>query len=785
MKRQTHLAIAFALAFLLPLTVEMGRLRPLARGGQRIAWASDLLEGSTPSEAEPDLVVTGVWLQGDQVCTQVRNVGDAPSPAGHVTALSIDGQVVTTDLVDVQLAVGERLNRCTGLSWQCDPPEDLVAACADLHNQVNEADENNNCRQEVWGCDSTPPTITSGPAVSQLGQDSASISWTTDEDAGSLVRYDSKAAGYSYQVSSTSPSKDHELVLNSLQPATTYHFVAESADAGGNRAACREGFFQTLPVDDALAPKMARLAAVGRRLPPEFAAFVEQGVAVDRVTFAMDGVQLGTDYSAPFQVPADAILLGLDPDEFYTPHSVDASAHDLDGEQDAMSVDWDGSSLLTCRSTDPSLRFRIPHDGYRIYTEGDAALPGEELLEVESKEFTGYLEWSRIPGAIPGMSEVTRGEWHAVEPVDFTLDGAPLPTTYLGHPFHQDLVLQHTFDPAGLPLGPHVLSVRAVSSRGCHMEDSIVIEVAGPPDLTFARTVTRHGTYLAVELAVTNAGTGPVSVTGVTDTLVGFQATMPAVPGEYATDVRYTYPARLSRVDITPWGGRSLDAGETWTLTYHAVPILFAGTYSRRIGGWTRVEYSGWLGTGEEVLTDLAEWVEIPGLSDPVPLDTAVEDAVAAADYLLVTRPQYLFNLYEATEVHGLLADMAELARWRGGVLGYFSGYLTLATAFETGDPLTAGNFWSGVEDEVFLADVDGDRIRAYILEEEIESPGMAFPLTHGLEEGDGLALGNLWGSCSDASAHPWQEIAVADSTERHVHVYQSGYVPDTLDFQH
>lgn len=72
------MVLALTLALLLPLIPGIGHGPRSAAGPQ----------------AGPDLVITDVWLQGEQVCTQVRNVGDGPSPAGHVTALSIDGQVV-------------------------------------------------------------------------------------------------------------------------------------------------------------------------------------------------------------------------------------------------------------------------------------------------------------------------------------------------------------------------------------------------------------------------------------------------------------------------------------------------------------------------------------------------------------------------------------------------------------------------------------------------------------------------------------------------------------------
>jgi hypothetical protein len=99
------------------------------------------------------------------------------------TALSIDGMPTAVDLMVLTMASGEWLNRCFGITWQCSPLSDTIRVLADMEDGVVESDETNNTLEEDWWCDTTPPTITSGPSVSSITQTSGTVSWTTDESS--------------------------------------------------------------------------------------------------------------------------------------------------------------------------------------------------------------------------------------------------------------------------------------------------------------------------------------------------------------------------------------------------------------------------------------------------------------------------------------------------------------------------------------------------------------------------------------------------------------------------
>ena len=81
--------------------------------------------------------------------------------------------------------------------------------------------------------DAVPPRIVSGPTVVEVGNNSATIEWETDELADSFVDYDTKP--YLGQVvGSPGLSRNHRVVLTDLTPGTRYFFKAGSRDASGN-----------------------------------------------------------------------------------------------------------------------------------------------------------------------------------------------------------------------------------------------------------------------------------------------------------------------------------------------------------------------------------------------------------------------------------------------------------------------------------------------------------------------------------------------------------------------
>ena len=92
--------------------------------------------------------------------------------------------------------------------------------------------------------DTTPPIITNVTATN-ITNNSAAITWNTDEVADSLVNY-GKASG-SYTESEERPLfvVNHTIELTGLSSGTTYYYVVTSTDRSGNRNESSEYYFTT------------------------------------------------------------------------------------------------------------------------------------------------------------------------------------------------------------------------------------------------------------------------------------------------------------------------------------------------------------------------------------------------------------------------------------------------------------------------------------------------------------------------------------------------------------
>ncbi len=80
--------------------------------------------------------------------------------------------------------------------------------------------------------DTTPPVIVSGPSAA-AADCTATIAWTTDEDATSVVEYGPDTA-YGFTETVSGYATEHSVVLENLTPGTAYHYRVLSADRAGN-----------------------------------------------------------------------------------------------------------------------------------------------------------------------------------------------------------------------------------------------------------------------------------------------------------------------------------------------------------------------------------------------------------------------------------------------------------------------------------------------------------------------------------------------------------------------
>ena len=96
--------------------------------------------------------------------------------------------------------------------------------------------------------DDTPPDVTapviSNIQVTDIGTDTATITWDTDEASTSVVDY-GLTSSYTDQESDPTLVTSHEIILTGLDPETEYHFAVTSADASSNEDTSADDTFTT------------------------------------------------------------------------------------------------------------------------------------------------------------------------------------------------------------------------------------------------------------------------------------------------------------------------------------------------------------------------------------------------------------------------------------------------------------------------------------------------------------------------------------------------------------
>ena len=128
-----------------------------------------------------------------------------------------------------------------------------LSASTTYHFEASSADASSNTAasgDQTFTTDTPPPVDTTPPVISDLqvsaiSETSATVTWTTDEPATSVVAYGPTSAYEDGTESTAGLTTAHSVVLSNLSASTTYHFEASSADANGNTASSGDQTFTT------------------------------------------------------------------------------------------------------------------------------------------------------------------------------------------------------------------------------------------------------------------------------------------------------------------------------------------------------------------------------------------------------------------------------------------------------------------------------------------------------------------------------------------------------------
>ena len=589
---------------------------------------------TTTSATLPDLIVTDIWSDGNLIHCQVQNIGEAVAYQGWELSLTIDGTLRATSRVPVDLAPRDRWSRAFDYAWQCSGREDVLLVAADYQDVVAERDEANNRREEAWPCDTTPPRIISGPRVSNITQSSATISWVTDEESNSDMQWGQAARVYPWVFGSPALVVNHVLILNNLDPSTTYHARAHSADASGNSVLSGDFTFQTAPLPDETNPTVRLLDPGTCRGKVLIQAEAEDNVAVAKVEFYLDDALVFTAYRPPYVVELDTTLFENGS------HNLKAKAYDL---RNRFAIDDRQMGIVNpIDATAPTVTILSPANG--------ASISGQINVVASLADDTGLAQsFFRVDG-----------NWEGFE-------GLPTNPT--------SAIVTFTWDSRLAANGSHRLAVEVYDKDvkyGYATVDVTVQQVPTPqpPKLKITkREVTRVNNYFTVALTIQNVGGQTASNIKIKDTMYGFQpmAAFTTVPVHADYKTEYDPYKKESVCAITAY--QSLTPGQSRTYTYGIAPILFTSTPpTPDIGSYT------WMGYDPPSGSTIYDALTLPTAKtmDGDTIPAAYNKAVKLADMLLVTNPSRLFWFAGSpSNVETLLADMAQLAVCDEAVLGY------------------------------------------------------------------------------------------------------------------
>jgi hypothetical protein len=620
----------------------------------------------------PDLIVSSVWRVGSAVWYRVENQGEATAPAGHTARLTVNGLGADTHRLSVPLPPGTGAKgRFPHYAFQCVGEITTMQVSADIATEVAESDETNNSRPAIWLCEE-PLRITAGPRIAHTTLHSATLVWTTNRPATGVVDYDTAASLFGMQASQAALSEEHQITLEGLLPGVLYQYRVTSTDMHQDAVTSPPAFFQTEAPSKHMPPWVADLRFERKDGPdPQYRIIAEAGddEEVTHVIFYLDGKPFHTDYSPPFEAVVAPGLIGTSRADFFQKHDMAAVAVDAGMR---VSERFPGLFEPAHECADITAHFVFPYPPEVIYVPRTPVPPGTTYpLTVYGVKVE--RTWTSAPhtGLDDTPDFLLRETESPLQEMRYYANSVAIgtiPPDPADPWFNHRYTLEWNLD--GYRAGDYHLRFDAVGDADCiqTLEWDTRIEV-GEPSLTCERRFWREGHTFWIELAIRNHGTVSYRCDQVRDNVDGLQP-IHAVDGDTTVSSLATADGREHevRIHVGGAGTHEIPPGRSLVVAYRAVPVhLHSPAADHYRIGEERVTVHG--------LSAAERWsFDLPGTvtEDGERLSVALDRAIAAADYLIVTNPERAQLFFGSAD--DLLSKMAEFAYERSGVLGYLSG---------------------------------------------------------------------------------------------------------------
>ena len=165
---------------------------------------------------------------------------------------------------------------------------------------------------------------TTGPVITNIaaypGQQSAGITWSTDEPATSVVEYSTNTA---FNLSETSSSLviGHAVTLSSLTSGVTYNYRVKSVDASGNATVSEPSTFTTVAtiIVDTTPPSISNITVSGVTATSAFISWETNEIADGKVEYGESTTyeRGAAEGNHEYQTSKKVSLIGLSPSTKY------------------------------------------------------------------------------------------------------------------------------------------------------------------------------------------------------------------------------------------------------------------------------------------------------------------------------------------------------------------------------------------------------------------------------------------------------------------------------------
>ncbi|MBI3963455.1 MAG: fibronectin type III domain-containing protein [Candidatus Kerfeldbacteria bacterium] len=206
----------------------------------------------------------------------------------------------------------------------------------------------------------TPDSLTiTDVAESAITTTSATITWTTNNAADSLVDYGTSTGVYTESAGSATDVTSHEVALADLTPDTTYYYQVTSEDTFAQTQTSAEGTFATLEATAITNP------AVSTTTTTATVTWDTNHGATSVVDYGLTDAYGQQESDASLVTSHSVVLTGLDPDTTYH-YAISSTGNTTDTTPDATFTTEEEPTPVIGGPPTPTILRPTPDETYRL-----------------------------------------------------------------------------------------------------------------------------------------------------------------------------------------------------------------------------------------------------------------------------------------------------------------------------------------------------------------------------------------------------------------------------------